>query len=505
MGASLRRNTRRVCLSLAGICAVLAFVSPSAHAEDTTLSDDVPAPEVFSGNASARAITVGLRQQYPVVPVDDLFTFIAVEGQSTFSSSTRAARASLFFPGQGGILGPSLACGTFGAQFPAQFKPILDTCLRYQYPLSVAADDFQPDASTTGSLALGAPTDTVSGQGVLARAHAAEDGASSDAVLNALRVLGVPPFGALNLPIPGLTLDGSVATADSVTARTAQRILKGALTTQATTTISGVRLVGGIVQIGSIDSISKTTDDGQGGRSTTADINVSGLTVAGQPAKITNKGIVVSDPKNPTPLNRALVDQANALVKEFGIKITALPTEEKLENDGPAVASVGGVLVEFTYLADGLPLLPNPITPGQQIDPNGRYTVFVQLAQTGARSTAANFGADDTGEGLIDDFTDVSGDSFDNSDSSGGDFSGGDFALDDSGGSGSGSGSDSNGRTDGGPSGRGLTTGGTRTIASTANDFGGRIGFLYLALMFGVLALCIAPRLALPARLPGPK
>ncbi|MDP1794588.1 MAG: hypothetical protein Q8K63_10685, partial [Acidimicrobiales bacterium] len=44
-----------------------------------------------------------------------------------------------------------------------------------------------------------------------------------------------------------------------------------------------------------------------------------------------------------------------------------------------------------------------------------------------------------------------------------------------------------------------------RVLASTANDFGDRAGFLYLTLMFAVLGLCIAPRLALPARLPGPK
>ena len=489
-----------MCLSLAAIFAVLAFVSPNARAEEDNTGQDVAPPEVFSGDASTRAITVSLTQQYPVVPVEDLFTFITVEGKSTFSSSTRAARASLFFPGNGGIIGPSLACGTFGGQFPAEFKPILDTCLRYNYPLSVAADDFRPDGATAGALALGASTDDVNAEAIGARAHAAEDGTTTSAALGALHILGVPPFGPLSLPVPGVTLDGSVATADNVTGRTDQHIEKGVLVTRATTTISGLRLVGGLVNIGSIDAIAKTSDDGTGGRTTSADLDVTGLTVAGQPAKLTNKGLVVSDPKKPTALNKALVDQANALVKDLGLKFTVLPTEEKLEKDGPAVASVGGVLVEYSQEFTGLPLLPSPISPGQQIDPNGRYNVSVNLAQVGAKSTAANFGSDDESDGISDeDFTDVSDDSFDNGDFSDGSFGddGGDFAID--------SGS---GQADGLRPNRGGTaaTSGTRPIAATGtNDFGDRLGFFYLALMFAVLGLCIAPRLALPARLPGPK
>ncbi len=498
MGGSVRRNARRACFSLAAIFAVLAFVSPSAHADDEP-ADDVPAPEVFSGNASTRAITVSVAQQYPVVPVDDLFTFITVEGRSTYSSSTRNARASLFFPGNGGILGPSLACGQFGGQFPAEFKPILDTCLKYKYPLSVTADDFQPDGATAGALALGAPTDDINAQAAGAFAHAGEDSSTSKAALSALHLEGVPPFGALSLPIPGLTLDGSVASADSVTANTDQRIVKGALVTEATTKISGLKLVGGIVKIGAIDAIARTTDDGQGGRTTNADLDVSGVTVAGQAAKLTNKGLVISDPKKPTPLNKALVEQANNLVKQFGIKITVLPTEEKLENDGPAIASVGGVLVEFSRDVQGLPLLPSPISPGQNLELNGRYTVSVNLAQVGANATAANFGSDEEDSGITDDYSDGGGDSFDDSsDYTDGSFgSDGDFALDD------GSGSD----TGDGGSGRNPTaTGGPRTIAtSRANDFGNRLGFFYLALMFAVLGLCIVPRIALPARLPGPK
>ena len=97
------------------------------------------------------------------MPVPDVFNFIALDGSAEYGSSSQQARASLLFPGNGVILGPSLACGTFGGQFPPQFKPILDTCLKYQYPLTVFADSFNPDNSTNGSLAFGTPKNDIQG------------------------------------------------------------------------------------------------------------------------------------------------------------------------------------------------------------------------------------------------------------------------------------------------------------------------------------------------------
>ncbi|MBA2609898.1 MAG: hypothetical protein H0U92_13230 [Actinobacteria bacterium] len=479
--------------------AVLAWMTPSANAQDNVASDDIAAPEVFSGNASATGVSIGANRE-ALLPIEDLFKFIALDGKSVYSSSTHSARASLLFPGNGLILGPSLACGTFGGQFPPEFKPILDTCLQYKYPLSVTADDFQPDAATSGSLVLGTPTEDISGEAILAKAHAADDASTTDAVINSLRVAGIPPFGPLNIPVPQLQLDGSVFSADSSSARTDQRIVKGELVTDAKATLSGLRLLGGLIGIGNIVSESRITDNGQGARSAAADLDITGVTVAGQPAKITNKGIVVNDPKNPTPLDKALFDQANNVLKQFDVKISVLPTEEKLANGGPASATVGGLLLEFSRDVQGLPLLPSPI--GGELDPNGRYTVTVQLASTGANGSAANFGSDGENGGLTDNLLDTGGDSLD---ASGGDLGGfADGASFDSGNlnaDGSSGGSDVGGTAkDAGRS------GGPRALASNvANNFGGRLGLLYLAMVLSVLALCISPRLALTARLPGPK
>jgi len=137
---TFRRRTRQVLLGLAATCLLLAFVTPAAGAQ----SDDTPPPEVFGANASSRAISINL-DRAGLLPVPDVFNFIALDGWGEYGSSSQQARASLLFPGNGALLGPSLACGTFGGSFPSQFKPILDTCLKYQYPLTVFADSFNPD------------------------------------------------------------------------------------------------------------------------------------------------------------------------------------------------------------------------------------------------------------------------------------------------------------------------------------------------------------------------
>jgi hypothetical protein len=196
VGGSVRRRARRACFVAAGACLLLSFtVASSAQEEDT-----VPPPEVFRGAATAQVASVQVDSDPQLLPVNDLFRFVALDGASVFESSTASARASLFFPGNGLILGPNLLCGTFGGAFPPEFKPILDLCLQYKYPLTVFADEFQPDGASSGSISLGAPTDPVSGTAVRARAHAAEDSATSDAALQDLRVLGLPAIGPV-LPV----------------------------------------------------------------------------------------------------------------------------------------------------------------------------------------------------------------------------------------------------------------------------------------------------------------
>lgn len=485
MGASLRQRARRACLVAAVMCLLLSFGSPSGAQED----DTVARPEVFRGRASSLVASVQLDRD-ALLPVPELFRFIALDGSGIYESSTRQARASLFFPGNGLILGPSLACGTFGAQFPEQFKPILDACLQYKYPLTVFADDFAPDGATSGSLAFGAPTDPVSGNAVRATAHAGEDAATTDAAMQDLRVLGLPAFGPLHLPLPGFELDTSLFTVDSATSRTNQRIVKGALVVDAEATLSGVRMVGGLLRIGSLRSESHATDDANGHRTAVATLEVSGVTVGGVPAQITDKGLIVGSPGGGGPLAQQQQSQLNELLRTFDVKVTMLGREQTTDQDGAAVAGVGGLLIEFSRDVQGLPTIPGPLG---ELDPNGNYTGSFLLGSTAVLGSAVTFGLDP----VVPDEPPVAGDG--GVDPGGfsddGSVVGDEVALPDPVLSPPSAPADD----------VALPDTKEQLARSLGGLFGDRIGLLYLSLMFAALGLCIVPRLTVPARLPGPR
>ena len=102
------------CLVAAGACLLLAVAAPSPAQEQDTVP---PARGVPRQGVLVQVMSVQVDRK-ALIPVPELFRFIALDGAGTYESSTRQARASLLFPGNGLILGPSLACGTFGAQFP---------------------------------------------------------------------------------------------------------------------------------------------------------------------------------------------------------------------------------------------------------------------------------------------------------------------------------------------------------------------------------------------------
>src|SRR5687767_10326041 len=122
MGARLQRSARRACLAAAATFLVLAVVTPPVPAVEPAgrVVDTVPRPDVFRGVATSQLISVEIDRD-ALLPVPDLFRFIALDGFGTYESSSQQARASLLFPGNGLIIGPSLACGTFGGQFPPDF------------------------------------------------------------------------------------------------------------------------------------------------------------------------------------------------------------------------------------------------------------------------------------------------------------------------------------------------------------------------------------------------
>jgi hypothetical protein len=470
---------------------ILSFTAPASPAQE---ADTVPRPDVFSGNASSLVASVQIDRD-ALLPVEDLFRFIALDGLSTYETSSQTARASLLFPGNGLVLGPSLLCGQFGGQFPPEFKPFLDTCLQYKYPLIADADSFNPDAATTGALTMGGPLDPVSATALGATAHAGEDAATTEASMADLRVnglLGLEPLGLLplgQLPLGDLTLDTSILRIDDATSRTDQRIDHGVLHVDAESTLSGLHLLGGLVQIGGVRSQSHVTDDGAGKRTAASSLEITGVSVGGIPAQITEQGLVLGSPTGVLgPLVQQLQTQVNSLLQALGFRLVALETTQTLKDeDNNAAATAQGLLIEFSANVAALPTLPLP-SPVGEVDPNGTYSGSIQIGATGVKGQAASFDDDAFVEAPFEGGTgDYSGDG-------GASFDSGSFDL-----------PSVTPDVIAAPAQPATPTARPRLTAALPDLFGGRLGFLYLACMFAALGLAIVPVVAVPARLPGPR
>jgi hypothetical protein len=466
-----------MCLAASAGCVLLAIALPALGQE----GGGSPKPAVWHGTATAHGLTVEVNRD-ALLPVPGALRFVALEGASTYDSDNQTSRASLLYPGEGVLQGPNLVCGTFGASFPPDAKPLLDRCATYDYPLSVVANNSNPQVSSVGSEHLGKPSDPISLDATAARALATVDATSSDAVLADLRVLGLPVFDVLPLlPIEQLRLDPSAVAVEGGTARTSQRIDDdGVLVVQATTVLDGVKLVGGLIDIGTLRSTSKITDDGKGERTSDASVETSGVTVAGVPAQITDRGLVLGSPAGASgPLQQALMDALRPLLQTLGIKISVLETHRSTDENGQAVAAAAGLLVEISINAQGLPTVPGPLG---DIELNGTYVGSIELGSTEAAGGASIFGDDVLPEEPTTPIDLTDGGSFTGD--------GGDFTA--------------------GPVTPSMPTGSTdapdRRLepASSVDLFGGRLELLYAAFALAVLGLCIAPRLAVPPRLPGP-
>lgn len=486
-GTRRRRWSSRACAVAGALCLVFALIGTTAGAQE----EETPRPDVFRSSASAFVAQAFLDRD-ALIPVPEAFRFIAIDTTGTYESSNQTARASLFYPGNGVISGPNLACGTFGSQFPEQFAPIIDACLGFEYPLTVRADSLEPDGATSGAVALGDRNDPISGRAVRAVAHAADDSSTADAAMTGLRVLGLPGLGEVQvpLPVPGAPeLDPTILTVESATGRTDQRIDEsGVLLVDAESVLEGVRLIGGLVSIDSIRSTVRLTDDGRGETTREAALDLGGVTVGGVPARITEDGLVVGSPAG-GPLGDQLSQLVNQLVQALNIEVTLLDAEDGVDEAGVAFARVGGLLVEFEVDVRGLPILPGPIG---DLDPNGLYQGTIQLGQAGATATST--------------FVEVpvftpGGPAPIGNGSAGPLPSGGTSGIPSV---------DSTPATppDVPPQSAAPSTPGSaqqeQIVLSLADDlYAGRIRLVYLAFTLIALAACLAPRFALPARLPG--
>lgn len=477
MRSSTRTRLRRGCFSAAALCALVATVP--------ALGQEAPAaaPDLWRGAASAGVASVDVNRD-ALLPVEGVFRFVALDGHSVYETDLQTARASLLYPGEGVTQGPNLACGTFGSSFPPELQPVVDACLSYDYPLTVRADASRADAATDGGVALGAPTDPVSADAVGATASAGPGGSRTSAQLSDLRVLGLPGVSLTSvLPIDELQVDPTVLRIEDATSRTDQRIEGGTLVVTAQSKLSGIRAVGGLIEIGSIVSTSTASDDGRGTRGAEATIEVSGLTVAGFPAQLGDRGLVVGSPSGSGPIQQQVQQAANQLLATLGVRMSLLETVETLDDGtGLARAQAPGILIEVTTEAVGLPPVPGPLG---DVDLNGEYVGTVALGASGAAAGSTTFEDEpppppvvdaapvapvDPGSATFDPVTPVV-------DAPATDTTAAPAPV--------------------------VSAPSEQVLRRIVDTFGGGLALLYVAFSLAVLGLCLLPRLTLPARLPG--
>ncbi len=464
----VRRWGRRGCLAGAVACLGLAVAAPHLRAQVAG------APRIYSGSASAFALQLYPdREQGGLFPIPRLLDGRFMEGSSELSSSGGSkAAAALYYPG-GAINGPALLCGEFGDQFPPQFAPILDACLGFRYPFAVSADSTTPDAQTVGGLALGAAGQPISSSAALAQAHVAADSATSDAVISDLRV-GLPflPIGTL-VPIPGVNpLDPSLVSIDGITTRTAERFEGGVFVVEAVTHLSGIRLLAGLVQIASVETVSVSRADGREPATTQAASTVGGVTIGGIPASVGSDGLVLGSPTGTGGVLGIVGDLVNQLLGGLGIEIKTLAAEHA-DGDGTTQGQAVGLGITIRLDLTQVP------------DIGDIYFVQMALASAGTQAFA-----DDS---ALPPLAPPSGGS------TGGAPGGSTFTPGSPG-------------TPGSPAvpGTPATPAAPAAAAPTANPvrdvvdelLADRVRLVYLAFTLAGLALCLSPRLTLPARLP---
>ena len=429
MNAPLKRSApsraRRMAGAGLGVAALAvgglaAFHVPSSGA-------DTNRPSVFSGGAAAAALHEEENGQAGFAVYEPFYGSFA-EGATKYTNDGQMARASTFYPG------PTVAnLGGLLSQLPFQTPPVPP------YPLSVQTEGPpQPtDVSQQSSTNLGGSGQPTSVNAASADASAdPATGVATDAVDGAFSAPGESPSAAAGAPAssasvsspslpagpaptssPGGRLaaassaffrqaslilhhqvgasaaaSSAVVAVKSMTASTAQHFSGSTLVSDARTELSGVSLLGGMIDIASIQTESHAKTDGAGVHTHTDDVTVSGVTVAGQPATIGSKGVTVTGQGT----GSALLDSLNAALQQALaaadadvtlIGATAKPPQPLVgECTGD---QADGVFVHTSANAQAAPLVGDIY--------NGDYTLGSSCASVSAASPGSSLPATPAG------------------------------------------------------------------------------------------------------------
>jgi len=504
------------CLGAAAVAFVAALVPTGAGAQTPA-----PRPKIFSAAGVAVGVDYYPDQQGGLTPIAETFHMSFVTGQSSMSSSNGpAAKATVANPGNGVTQGPANACpalpgvedgaagGLAGAPPPfnvigttlqaafvqsnKELAPLFAACTNAKWPFGTAADSFTPESRTEGAQQIGQPGDQLYFEGGGAHALANEDGtASTDSTMGGMRIAPVPGSSDTGLPLPpsvpalpggtpGGAIDTGLFSSGSIQSLTANLFDGSTAVTHIESRLDGVKILGGLVTIDSITSIAETrynTGSAPAGASSTT---VQGVKFLGQDATIDDQGLHTANPAGNDQLTKAL--------SEAGLSIRLIAATQGVDEKGFITAQSQGVVIDFSQpVQTGVALPSPPPNPITQTSPsiNGTYFVRYNLASVSARTFARDLTVGGPGGGSV-----PISPSFSTNPPSVGvapsGFTGGTVSAP----------APAPTQPDG------------QTAAATPTGFlgldGGNMKYLYLAFTLATLGMCLAPRLALPARLPGP-
>lgn len=346
----------------------------TAIQEDGDGASNAARPPLWVGQGAAAGLSLAFNTDPALLPLDEFINFNLPYGESKWSSAGDArAVASALNPGTAFTQGPTLLCNEFADGCAPGFPP--------EYPLIAEADRSNPDAST---------------QAGEAQAHAGQDYVETRAGASTLVNQGLGPLAAVV----------SIGQVETVTSLTFSEDGSTA-TSRAEARLSEVALLDGLIEIDGIEVVSISVTNGQDVVDQTTDTVVSGVTVAGNPATISEDGIVIAGQGGGGQEFADAQQQLRDGLQEYGADLRLLGTNSDTDEES-ASGSARGLFLSFDVPLEGpaLPGAPDPQLP----DPNTVYRNYVGSVTLGlADSTAfvSTSGFDLGGLGDLGDLGDV--------------------------------------------------------------------------------------------------
>jgi hypothetical protein len=388
---------RRACFGAAAVLVATAVVVPVV-ARAAPTDPDADRPIVWAGSASASPIHGQADSKNGVLPVYQPFYANLPDSATTWDPGAAYARASTYYPGATGVNGLNLICDqVFNQVFtPGRLPPNADDPIckpAPKYPLTVEADGVHPDVRTDGSQAVGTGSPLVITT-TSAIAHADRSSVYGDGVIGSVDLVGTSTMGSASLAFrkqAAAILHGPAAAAgvrpqasdnsslhiDSAVAHTKQIYdSQGALVVTATSTLKGISLAGGLVQIGTLNATSTSRTDGKSIATHNEHITLEGVSVQGQPAAIDETGVHVGSTSNSA---KPLTDALNSALAAMGARIALASATGAV--DTSSTKTVTSNVEGLTFYIERLLPIPN-LT-------DVYYATFT-LGVAGTRASAAN-------------------------------------------------------------------------------------------------------------------